>query len=762
MVALLPLLGMLTISAFPQNSLLNINNVWSRDEGALKVSAKQDPSLGVVIEIQHTGAQDWSIPSLVPLTVKPGERIEISAWLKCEGNGDVQLSTVAYEKENRVRDWMLGAKSLSNSPTWKFVRTRIVVPKGVISLMPRVIGNGPSRSVVRKFAVQRLGTIDDMRKGNIPSEITVENAAIKVTLNTMSLAVNASLKKAQKSWVQGPTSNLVLIEASKTKTSIIMKAIDPTTDQVLNLRLELDPTLPEYLLTIVGYGEMSGYLRYPQPFQTRKGEHLVIPMNEGISYPVDDKTIETTWLIAYGGHGICMPFWGQTDGVSGTMAILETPDDALIAIERQDGLLDVSPMWESQKGQFGYARKVRYAFFAKGAHVAMCKRYRAYAKKTGLLVTLAEKRKKNPNVDKLVGAANFWNWDADPVEMCQELKKNGIDRILWSRGGNASQIKALNELGVLTSRYDIYQDVMDPSQYSKLQWIHPDWTEKGWPKDLMNGPNGDWIKGWEVETKDGKMIACGVLCDKQAPPYAIERIGNELKTIPYQCRFIDTTTASPWRECYSPDHPVTRTESKKYKMDLLAVVSQKFNLVTGCETGHDASVPYLHYFEGMMSLGPYRVPDAGRAMDKIWTEVPEVISNFQLGHRYRLPLWELVYHDCVVSQWYWGDYNNKLPAVWDKRDQFNALYGTAPMYMFSKSLWTTDRLRFIQSYRRAAEVGRLTGYSEMTDHRFLTPNRDVQQTVFANGLKVTVNFGAEPFSYGGKVIESGGILVDRP
>jgi hypothetical protein len=29
----------------------------------------------------------------------------------------------------------------------------------------------------------------------------------------------------------------------------------------------------------------------------------------------------------------------------------------------------------------------------------------------------------------------------------------------------------------------------------------------------------------------------------------------------------------------------------------------------------------------------------------------------------------------------------------------------------------------------------------MTDHRFLTPDRSVQQTVFANGQTVTVNFG---------------------
>lgn len=44
---------------------------------------------------------------------------------------------------------------------------------------------------------------------------------------------------------------------------------------------------------------------------------------------------------------------------------------------------------------------------------------------------------------------------------------------------------------------------------------------------------------------------------------------------------------------------------------------------------------------------------------------------------YRLPLFALVYHGCVVSYWYWGDYNNKLPALWGKRDLSNALYGAS-------------------------------------------------------------------------------------
>ena len=209
--------------------------------------------------------------------------------------------------------------------------------------------------------------------------------------------------------------------------------------------------------------------------------------------------------------------------------------------------------------------------------------------------------------------------------------------------------------------------------------------------------------------------------------------------------FIDTTTAAPWQECWDTNHPLTRTESKFWKMKLLDYVSRASKLVTGCETGHDAAVPFLHYFEGMMSLGPYRVPDAGRDMARIWTNAPESVVKFQLGHQYRLPLWELVYHDCVVAQWYWGDYNNKLPMLWDKRDLFNALYGVPPMFMFNHALWSENKSRFVQSYRNTCPLVRRVGYSEMTNHRFLTADRSVQQTAFANGVKVTVNFGPAAF-----------------
>jgi len=170
----------------------------------------------------------------------------------------------------------------------------------------------------------------------------------------------------------------------------------------------------------------------------------------------------------------------------------------------------VAPEWDPQRGEVGYARKLRYVFFAEGGHVAIAKRYREHARQTGLFKTLAEKRAENPNVDLLVGAVNVWNWDMDPVELVREMQAAGMGRILWSRGGSGDALRKLNEMKVLTSRYDIYQDMMDPEKFPLLRGRHEDWTTAAWPKDIMIKANGDWERGWGIRATNGQWLACGV------------------------------------------------------------------------------------------------------------------------------------------------------------------------------------------------------------------------------------------------------------
>ena len=755
-------------SAAADGQPANWYRLWTRTPGAGTLALDRAVFHGgaQAVRIEHRGDEDWSFTPEKSLEVAPGEVYELAAWVRTRGAGAAVVGFITYGPGNRAVQWEAAGRTLRGDHEWTRLRSVLVVPAGVVRVQPRVLGTGPATVWVDDFDVRRKGTVADLRAADLPADVSITNAALVVTFHSADATMSVQDRRTGQGWAQ----RAVDAEGVVTRVAAAGAAIDAECESLgrgvrWQLSVKLDGERPEFTASIAGEGEVDGAVKWPSPFVTEAGTYLVVPMNEGISYPVEDATIGEMRLVAYGGHGICMPFWGVTDGERGQMAILETPDDASIRIGRSQGRLLVAPEWDAQKGRLGYARRVRYVFLDRGGHVAMCKRYRAYAQAAGLLRTLEQKRKDNPNVDLLVGAANIWCWDRDAVGIVRALQAAGIRRILWSNAAKPETLQALNAIeGVLTSRYDIYQDLMDPEVVrDKLGWTHGDWTQAGWPKDLMLDEKGKWRPGWVVTGKDGKPYPCGVLCDRQAPAYARERVPADLATHPYRCRFIDTTTASAWRECYDPHHPLTRTESREWKMKLLEYMSKDAHLVTGSETGHDAAVPFVHYFEGMLSLGPYRVPDAGRKMREIVDPPPARGAKFQLGHRYRLPLWELVYHDCVVAQWYWGDYNNKLPALWDKRDLFNALYATPPMFMFDSAGWAKSKDRFAQSYRQTAPVARAAGYAEMTAHRFLTPDRDVQQTEFANGVRVTVNFGDRAFApAGGSPLPPGACRIEGP
>jgi hypothetical protein len=761
-------ISLISLPTMAQDWKLKQGNVWSRQADAIKRSTdKPDDRNGKeTIRIEHAGNQDWALSDGNRISVKSGDVFELAADLKSEGTGQVSISVTTRKKNGDVAEWTYGTKEIHGNMSWTPLRTKFMVPPDIETIEPRIVGRGTSTVWIDGFSATKIESHDILVKDTKP--VKHENRFLSLEINPSTGVFSVTDKRTNRVWqpsfvdakkfVVLPKRDSVAPDLQNTKFTLL----NTETLTEYNVSVTLESDVPEIVLRLDGQGLMSGHLHYPPAFASKHGDRLIVPVNEGIGYPVEEKDIRVGRLIAYGGHGICMAFWGHIEDATGAgmTAIIETPDDAAINMTRNsvndtknnsekntESLLQVNTVWEPSFGEFRYQRVLRFAFFDKGGHVAVCKRYRDYAKKIGLFKPFTEKVKTNPNIDLLLGAVNIWYWDKDKIKLVKEMKELGFDRILWSGGGNAEEITELNKIEhVLTSRYDIYQDIMDPAQFDKV-WVHGDWTTEAWSHDInWAEPNGNWRKGWAVDQKDKTQprISCAVICDAKAVPYARKRISKELETKPYTARFIDTTVAAPWFECYHPDHPMTRSDSRRHKMELLKLIGD-LGLVCGSETGHDASVPFCDFYEGMLSLGPYRVHESGRNMIQLIDEVPPQIEHFQVNPALRLPLWELVYHDCVVAQWYWGDYNNKLPKVWRKRDLLNALYGTPPMYMFTQNNWNENKLHFAESYKTAAGTARITAYAEMTDHRILSPDRLVQQSVFSNGITATVNFGEKPF-----------------
>ena len=761
-VLVLVLAAAATVRADGENLLNNGNfekgledweGIWSRDgsqcagfELVNKTQSASNVHSGTYAgHITHTCDCDWSVILRQHINVTYESRYEVSYWTRVKDDPTFKIGAIAYNATGSVLSWEISDAQVTSDTNGEWVKVTghvWITINGTSYIALRCVGEGQGEAYIDDITLKSVG--------EQPLYIefsTGKKNSVEARMNTKTGLLNVTLPGTGLRWEQmrkwGPKITDLISYDKSSVTMMISGGFKVT--------MSLTKGVPEIVYKISSDGNKTLDM-YPNPFNSTDG-HVVMPVNEGISFPIKSANeIGSKYYTFSSGHGLCMAFWGVVDSTStgpGYIAIVDTPDDVNFALRNINGLFVPYVSWQLQKGKWGYERVIRYRFFEEGGHVRVAKIFREYRKSQGLLVTLRDKLAKNPSVDLLIGAPNIWT-GKNPRTFVPELQSLGIQQILWSNAASAENIDFMNNnvSDVLTSRYDIYQDSMDPNNFQYLSGLHSDWTSEGFPDEITYNSSGDWVRGWGVLGADGKTwYYCGALCDKMALKYARNRTSTELRTKHYKCRFIDTTTASGWRECYHKDHPMTRTESKEWRMKLLDYFSSEQNLVVGSETGHEAAVPYLHYFEGMMSLGPYRVDDAGRNIYDVVYDVPEKITKFQLGHVYRLPLWELVYHDCVVAYWYWGDYNNKLPPVWDKRDLFNALYGVPPMFLINQTGWETYRDRFVQSYNNTVPIARAVGYSEMLSHEFLTEDRDVQQTTFVLDSKhvkrVIVNFATD-------------------
>jgi len=129
----------------------------------------------------------------------------------------------------------------------------------------------------------------------------------------------------------------------------------------------------------------------------------------------------------------------------------------------------------------------------------------------------------------------------------------------------------------------------------------------------------------------------------------------------------------------------------------------------------------------------------------------EDFKNFNMSHEKRVPANGIVYGDARVATWAWGDNSLVQPEYMLKKDLFNILYGTAPSYHIDNRTYWKNKEKILESYNRVVPVYEKLFGAALVNHRWLTPDRNVQQTDFSNGWHVAVNFGTTEFALNSQV-----------
>lgn len=584
----------------------------------------------------------------------------------------------------------------------------------------------------------------------MPGHMLLADDVITFTVNCLEHTYTVQDVRTGRTWVSEPlTKWLSLYHVERVgETALELQMYDHFSRQIVraNVRLQTAGTIGFTIVPTNPEESLSGARFYPPRFRSALSDGQIVFCDRSCGVLLDqrDNTYASWPMRVYGStHCLDMPWIGLFDDTSGDgmMLLLETPADAEVALVADDrGCHWPEVRWLPSMDSFRYPRKATITFTTGGRHVELAKCYREYLQASGKFRTLAEKAADRPEVERLKGAASLWAGRVH-AQFIREMRPLGVDKGIVNTSKDPAVVRWLNDQGYLTGRYDSYTDIRPGST--------------GFQRDdvaltaVQQRPGGPPKRGWTLDTGEYYHWRSSALWDAAASAY----VEQELAWRPYNARFVDVAAAAELLEDYHPQHTFDRRQDLSNRRALFERMNQR-GLVLGTEHGNDWVIDLVDYFEGSMS-GPFWWSSwpAGHLKQPTREQLSENYLKYGIGYEHRIPLWELVYHDCAVTTWYWGDTAGMLykaaPELADRKDLFNILYGTPPLMWMDGTGYKLpeDLHRFLRTYHDTCHLHEHVAFEQMLEHEFLSDDKTVQRTRFGNGTPVVVNFADEPRTY---------------
>jgi hypothetical protein len=577
---------------------------------------------------------------------------------------------------------------------------------------------------------------------------TIENAALSVALGEDG-TLTATAKSTGRQW------RAAGVESLRTRVGEVR--VVARTDTALAAAFELDGaewrlelrmtgTEPAFDLTLSAPSTraLTAEVRYPPAFAAPDGSYrFIVPQKTGLLFSVE----QAAWpkvlgdYPSHGNAGLAMPWVGLSNLRDGLMLILETPLDcgvhAALAGEETARAFALQTYWRGSLETVRYPRRLHVRVFEEGGYVAMAKYYRQRLIGRGELVTLRQKAGAVPQLSRLMGALDLHlrGDEAGQGRLVQWFAERGVRRLLLNSDASPEMQTAWRTQGFLTGAYKLYTDIHPPGSRSTDS---PALT-RGYPDDAYTLRDGAPTRGYMASKGNPSTYRCSVW---QLPLMA-ELIPPLLGRQGYEALFLDVVTSLPPKECWHPRHGLDCTADVRQRQALLAYATG-LGLIVGSEDGSDWACAHLHYFEGMAMprrFG-YGKPPENYNNWRSRFPITEEYLRVDLNEQVRVPLFDLVYHDAVVSTWRWF-YSPDLyarPEWWDNFDLLTMIAGNMPIFVLSEDVLPERGARILQTQRTAAAWHERIGWDELVDHFALTVDRTVQEARFSSGWAVIANF----------------------
>lgn len=234
---------------------------------------------------------------------------------------------------------------------------------------------------------------------------------------------------------------------------------------------------------------------------------------------------------------------------------------------------------------------------------------------------------------------------------------------------------------------------------------------------------------------------------------------------PFNSWFFDTDGAGTLYDDFSLSHPMTQSQDADHRLQRMNWTAKHYHIVIGTEDGKDYSAPIAAFGHGLVNqgiwdpdmrrhkqskyyIGNYWSPDGG-VPPRFGKPTPlkPHLAYIYFNPRFEVPLYQLVYNNSIITSDHWEYGTFKFPSQIKNNLLKTFLYNYPPLLHLDRKTWETLKPLLKHYLPIWSKWHHQLVQTQMTNFVYLSQDKQLQSTQFANGIRVIANFSQYQKNY---------------